>query len=49
MCSGEHRGAGRTPQRGLNRSRCLRHTGRNPDHDTFRRVFTDHARVIRNE
>lgn len=26
---------------------CLRHTGRNPGHDTFRRVFTDHARVQR--
>ncbi|MGW2691334.1 DUF7848 domain-containing protein [Streptomyces sp. NPDC001296] len=28
---------------------CLAHTGRNPTHDTFRRVFTDHARVTREE
>lgn len=28
---------------------CLRHTGRNPEHDLFRRVATDHARVTRNE
>ncbi|MGW1157002.1 DUF7848 domain-containing protein [Streptomyces sp. NPDC002513] len=28
---------------------CLRHTGRNPTHNVFRRVFTDHARVIRDE
>lgn len=27
----------------------LRHTGRNPDHDLFRRVCTDHARVTRAE
>lgn len=25
----------------------LRHTGLNPGHDLFRRVFTDHARVSR--
>ncbi|MFE9136191.1 hypothetical protein [Streptomyces sp. NPDC007355] len=25
----------------------LGHTGLNPDHDLFRRVFTDHARVTR--
>ncbi|MFB7311466.1 hypothetical protein [Streptomyces sp. NPDC056192] len=25
----------------------LRHTGRNPTHDLFRRVVTDHARVTR--
>lgn len=25
----------------------LRHTGLNPGHDLFRRVFTDHARVTR--
>ncbi len=28
---------------------CLRHTGQNPDHDLFRRVVTDHARVTRDE
>ncbi|MGW7712704.1 DUF7848 domain-containing protein [Streptomyces chartreusis] len=28
---------------------CLGHTGRNPTHDTYRRVFTDHARVTRDE
>jgi hypothetical protein len=28
---------------------CLGHTGRNPTHDTFRRVFIDHARVSRTE
>lgn len=28
---------------------CLAHTGRNPCHDTFRRVFIDHARVTRDE
>lgn len=28
---------------------CLRHTGRNLDHDLFRRVVTDHARVTRDE
>lgn len=28
---------------------CLTHTGRNPTHDPFRRVFTDHARVTRAE
>ncbi|MGY5083565.1 DUF7848 domain-containing protein [Streptomyces sp. 900105755] len=28
---------------------CLSHTGRYPTHDTFRRVFTDHARVTREE
>ncbi|WP_456340245.1 DUF7848 domain-containing protein [Streptomyces europaeiscabiei] len=28
---------------------CLRHTGRNPGHDLFRRVVTDHARVTRGE
>ncbi|WP_282692933.1 hypothetical protein [Streptomyces sp. CC208A] len=27
----------------------LRHTGLNPGHDLFRRVFTDHARVSRAE
>jgi hypothetical protein len=27
----------------------LRHTGRNPAHDLFRRVATDHARVTRAE
>ncbi len=27
----------------------LQHTGRNPTHDLFRRVATDHARVTRNE
>ncbi|RPK92799.1 hypothetical protein [Streptomyces sp. ADI98-10] len=27
----------------------LRHTGLNPGHDLFRRVFTDHARVSRVE
>jgi hypothetical protein len=27
----------------------LRHAGCNPDHDLFRRVVTDHARVTRNE
>ncbi len=27
----------------------LRHTGRNPAHDLFRRVYTDHARVTRAE
>ncbi|MFJ3780651.1 hypothetical protein [Streptomyces sp. NPDC090093] len=27
----------------------LRHTGLNPGHDLFRRVFTDHARVTRAE
>ncbi|QKW05571.1 hypothetical protein HUT18_03465 [Streptomyces sp. NA04227] len=27
----------------------LRHTGRNPGHDLFRREYTDHARVIRAE
>ncbi|MBC3985318.1 DUF7848 domain-containing protein [Streptomyces buecherae] len=28
---------------------CLRHTGRNPGHDLFRRVVTDYARVLRDE
>ncbi|MBT2401059.1 hypothetical protein [Streptomyces sp. ISL-100] len=28
---------------------CLRHTGRNPTHDLFRRVVTDYARVARDE
>lgn len=28
---------------------CLQHTGRNPGHDLFRRVVTDHARVTRDE
>ncbi|MFF8531014.1 hypothetical protein ACF07B_03315 [Streptomyces sp. NPDC015532] len=28
---------------------CLRHTGRNPTHDLFRRAVTDHARVTREE
>ncbi|MFC8694211.1 DUF7848 domain-containing protein [Streptomyces parvus] len=26
---------------------CLRHTGLNPEHDLFRRVATDHARVTK--
>jgi hypothetical protein len=28
---------------------CMSHTGFNPDHDLFRRVASDHARVTREE
>jgi hypothetical protein len=28
---------------------CMEHTGLNPDHDLFRRVASDHARVTREE
>ncbi len=42
-------GSGSQSEQGTAQDWALRHTGLNPGHDLFRRVFTDHARVTRAE